>query len=50
MKSTEGYEVNHDKSAGTVEASFEGVPVYWAIQKGDSRQPWIVSYSTEYFG
>ena len=44
------YVVNWDKEAGTVLAHYEGTPIYRAIQKGSGEAPWIVSYSTEYFG
>ncbi len=49
MRATDGCEVNYDKDAGTIKATFDGVVVYSAIQKGDVHQPWIGSYSTEFF-
>ena len=50
MRSTDGYRVDYDKDAGTVTATFDGLIVYWAMRKGGHDQPWIVSYSAEYFG
>jgi hypothetical protein len=50
MEGEEGYEVTHDQDAGTITARFYDTPVYKGIQKGDSDQPWIVTYATEYFG
>ena len=52
MRVKDGYEVDYDEDAGTVTATCDGLAVYWAIQKGDIHQPWVVSYSTDpkYFG
>ena len=51
-RAADGYEVDYDEDAGTVTATCDGLAVYWAIQKGDIHQPWVVSYSTDpkYFG
>ena len=50
MKGEEGYEVTHDTDAGTITARFDEDTVYVGVQKGASNQPWIVTYSTDYFG
>ncbi len=50
MMSEPDYVVDWDKEAGTVCAQYDGTPIYRAMQKGSGEAPWIVTYSTEYFG
>jgi len=46
----EGFKVEHDKDAGTIVAFLGETCIYKAMQKGAGNAPWIVTYSTEYFG
>ena len=48
MKSA-GLRVIEDEDAGTVEAFYKDTQVYWAIQKGNKNQPWIVRHVENLF-
>jgi hypothetical protein len=45
-----GFEINHDKDAGTLEISHKELGrVLCGIQKGNSAQPWIVRFDEKVF-
>tara|TARA_A100001037_G_scaffold293062_1_gene309198 strand:+ start:635 stop:805 length:171 start_codon:yes stop_codon:yes gene_type:complete len=40
--------VEYDKDGGTLKALIDDTIIYQAIQKGGGKEPWMVTYRTDY--
>ena len=48
FREEDGINVEYDKDGGTLKALIDDTIIYQAIQKGGGKEPWMVTYRTDY--